>query len=51
LRLPLLAPDIVTSIVHGKNPPQLTAKKLMRVALQIPIDWTEQRKLLGFHQR
>ena len=27
---------------------QLTAKKLMRLALQIPIDWTEQRKLLGF---
>jgi hypothetical protein len=34
----------------GGNPPQLTAKKLMRLALQIPIDWTE-RKLLGFHQR
>jgi hypothetical protein len=49
LRLPLLAPDIVTAIVNGKNPPQLTAKKLMRLALQIPIDWTEQRKLLGFH--
>jgi hypothetical protein len=49
LRLPLLAPDIVTAIVNGKNPPQLTAKKLMRLALEIPIDWTEQRKLLGFH--
>jgi hypothetical protein len=45
LRLPLLAPDIVAAIVNGKNPPQLTAKK--RLALQIPIDWTEQRKLLG----
>lgn len=49
LRLPLLAPDIVTAIVNGKNPPQLTAKRLMRSALEIPIDWTEQRKLLGFH--
>jgi site-specific DNA recombinase len=48
LRLPLLAPDIVTAIVNGKNPPQLTAKKLMRLALQIPVDWNEQRKLLGF---
>jgi site-specific DNA recombinase len=28
-----------------------TAKKLMRLALEIPIDWTEQRKLLGFHHR
>jgi site-specific DNA recombinase len=49
LRLPLLAPDIVTAIVNGKNPPQLTAKKLMRQALELPIDWAEQRKLLGFH--
>jgi site-specific DNA recombinase len=51
LRLPLLAPDIVTAIVNGRNPPQLTAKKLMRLALEIPIDWTEQRRLLGFHHR
>jgi hypothetical protein len=51
LRLPLLAPDIVTAIVNGKNPPHLTAKKLMRLALEIPIDWSEQRKLLGFHHQ
>jgi hypothetical protein len=48
LRLPSLAPDIITAIINGKNPPQLTAKKLMRLALQIPVDWTEQRKLIGF---
>jgi site-specific DNA recombinase len=48
LRLPSLAPDIITAIVNGKNPPQLTAKKLMRVTPQIPVDWAEQRKLLGF---
>jgi len=48
LRLPTLAPDIITAIVNGKNPPQLTAKKLMRLTPQIPVDWTEQRKLLGF---
>jgi site-specific DNA recombinase len=51
LRLPSLAPDIITAIVNGKNPPQLTAKKLMRLALEIPVDWTAQRKLLGFHAR
>ena len=51
LRLPLLAPDIVTAIVNGKNPPQLTAKRLMRLALEIPINWTEQRRLLGFDHR
>jgi site-specific DNA recombinase len=48
LRLPSLAPDIITAIINGKNPPRLTAKKLMRVTLQIPVDWSEQRKLLGF---
>src|SRR6185437_14699094 len=31
LRLPTLAPDIITAIINGKNPPQLTAKKLMRL--------------------
>ena len=46
-----LAPDIITAIVNGKNPPQLTAKKLMRLALEIPVDWTAQRKLLGSHAR
>ena len=49
LRLTSLAPDIITAFVNGKNPPHLTAKKLMRLALEIPVDWTEQRKLLGFH--
>ena len=50
LRLPSSgAPDITTAIVNGNNPPQLTAKKLMRLALKIPVDWSEQRKLLGFH--
>ena len=51
LRLPSLAPDIVTAIINGKNPPQLSAKRLMRLALKIPTDWAEQRKLLGFHRR
>ena len=48
LRLSSLAPDIVSAIVNGRNPPQLTAKKLMRLSPRLPIDWTEQRKLLGF---
>ena len=51
LRLSSLAPDIITAIVNGKNPPHLTAKKLMRLALEIPIDWSAQRELLGFHAR
>ena len=31
LRLPWLAPDITTAIVNGRQPPQLNAKKLMRL--------------------
>jgi hypothetical protein len=48
LRLPSLAPDIVTAIINGKHPPELSAKRLMRLALKMPTDWAEQRKLLGF---
>jgi DNA invertase Pin-like site-specific DNA recombinase len=48
LRLPSLAPDIVAAIINGKHPPELSAKRLMRLALQLPTDWAEQRKLLGF---
>ena len=48
LRLPSLAPDIVTAIINGQHPPQLSAKRLMRLALRLPTDWAEQRKLLSF---
>ncbi|WP_051335344.1 recombinase family protein [Methylocapsa acidiphila] len=48
LRLPWLAPDISTAIVNGRQPPQLTAKTLMRLTPRLPPDWAEQRKLLGF---
>ncbi len=48
LRLPSLAPDVVTAIINGKHPPELSAKRLMRLALKLPTDWAEQRKLLGF---
>ena len=30
LRLPSLAPDIVTAIINGKHPPELSAKRLKR---------------------
>jgi site-specific DNA recombinase len=48
LRLPWLAPDITTSIVNGRQPPHLDAKKLMRLTAHLPADWAEQRALLGF---
>jgi hypothetical protein len=51
LRLPTLAPDIVSAIINGKHPVELSAKRLMRLALKLPTDWDEQRKLLGFQAR
>jgi site-specific DNA recombinase len=48
LRLPWLAPDITTAIVNGRQPPQLTAKRLMRLTPRLPTDWADQRTLLGF---
>ena len=48
LRLRWLAPDITTAIVNGRQPPQLNAKRLMRLTARLPSDWSEQRALLGF---
>jgi len=47
IQLAFLAPDIVRAILGGKHPPLLTADKLMH-SLPLPLDWREQRKLLGF---
>jgi len=47
LRLTFLAPDIITSIVAGRQPPELTARKLM-ADTRMPLDWKEQRIQLGF---
>jgi hypothetical protein len=46
-RLTLLAPDIVSAILGGKQPPELTARKLMDDT-RLPLDWNEQRRSLGF---
>ena len=47
LRLTFLAPDIVLSIVAGRQPPELTANKLM-ADTRLPLAWSEQRIQLGF---
>jgi hypothetical protein len=46
-RLTLLAPDIVSAILSGKQPPELTARRLMDDT-RLPLDWNEQRRILGF---
>ncbi len=46
-RLTVLAPDIVSAILSGRHPPELTARKLMDDT-RLPLDWNEQRRSLGF---
>ena len=47
LRLSFLAPGIVAAILEGRQPPELTANKLMRDT-RLPLEWTAQRQRLGF---
>ena len=46
VRLNYLAPDIITAILDGTQPPTLTRDSLLMAPL--PTDWALQRKLLGF---
>ncbi|MDQ3540737.1 MAG: hypothetical protein M3440_08630 [Chloroflexota bacterium] len=46
IRISYLAPDIVTAIMEGRQPPSLKRKTLM--ANQLSLDWSEQRRQLGF---
>jgi hypothetical protein len=46
-RLTLLAPDIVSSILSGRHPPELTARRL-RDDTRLPLEWNGQRQRLGF---
>jgi site-specific DNA recombinase len=45
LRLAFLAPAVVTAILNGRHPPQLTANRLMDDT-RLPLDWAAQRELL-----
>jgi hypothetical protein len=47
LRLAYLSPDIVQDIINGEQPQHLTARKLAN-APKPPLDWAEQRRVLGF---
>jgi site-specific DNA recombinase len=42
-----LAPDIVSAIVEGRQPPALSGRRLLRCA-SLPVDWADQRRVLGF---
>jgi len=45
LRLTLLAPDIITAILEGREPSGLSLGMLTKT---LPMDWVEQRRALGF---
>ena len=47
LPLAWLAPDISTAILEGRQPPHLNAKSLRNLP-ELPLDWNEQRQILGF---
>jgi DNA invertase Pin-like site-specific DNA recombinase len=49
LRLNYLAPDITAAIIDGRQPANLTRRKLLNAS--IPMDWAQQRVLLGFPAR
>ncbi len=47
LRMGFLAPDIRAAILEGTHPPELTAETLRRLE-RLPVDWVDQRRILGF---
>jgi hypothetical protein len=49
LRVNYLAPDILTAMMDGTQPPELTRRTL--IDANLPLDWTLQRKLFGFPEQ
>ena len=47
LPLAWLAPDIATAILEGCQPADLTSRRLRELP-DLPLDWAEQRRILGF---
>jgi hypothetical protein len=48
MRLTYLAPSIIEDILAGRQPPELSTKRLLRTSLDLPLDWSQQRKFLRF---
>ena len=48
VRLSYLSPDIVRAILVGQQPVELTPARLVMLSRNLPHDWQEQRRLLGF---
>jgi hypothetical protein len=48
IRLSHLAPEIVGALLAGRHPIELTPTRLLRLSKNLPHDWKEQRRFLGF---
>ncbi len=48
MRLSYLSPEIVRAILVGQQPIELTPTRLVALSRNLPHDWQEQRRLLGF---
>jgi hypothetical protein len=48
LRMTMLAPDIIEAFLEGRQPRHLNLQVLRGRHDQLPRDWAEQRRLLGF---
>lgn len=48
VRLSYLSPEIVRAILAGRQPVELTPTRLVVLSRNLPHDWQEQRRLLGF---
>jgi hypothetical protein len=48
MRVSYLAPGLINAILSGRQPPELSPKRLLRAAKDLPLDWSEQRRFLQF---
>ncbi len=48
VRLSYLSPDIIRTVLDGRQPIDLSPTRLMSLSKELPHDWGEQRKFLGF---
>ena len=48
LRMTRLAPDIIRAILDGRQPRHLSLHAMRGRQGEVPLDWEEQRVLLGF---
>ncbi len=48
LRMTRLAPDIIRAILDGRQPRHLNLHAVRGRQAEVPLDWQEQRRMLGF---